>query len=69
MARVHGTWQSVFRRQVAAVDKGSAPHRVRFDVPLRYPAKVRDGASLLVETGYIHNCGFEHLGIANAVSW
>lgn len=63
----NGTWQSVFRRQIVSVDK--AGRTVTLDVPLRYPAKVRDGASLRVESGYLEECGIEDLGIANAVSW
>ena len=65
----NGTWQSFFRRTVVAVDTSRTPHRVTLDVPLRYPAKLRDGASLRVETGYIAECGIENLGIANAVAW
>ncbi|MBM3290049.1 MAG: right-handed parallel beta-helix repeat-containing protein, partial [Candidatus Hydrogenedentes bacterium] len=65
----NGTWQTVLRRNVAAVDTSSAPHRVTLDVPLRYPAKVRDGASLRAETGYLEECGVENLGIATAVAW
>ncbi len=63
------TWQPMFRRRVVAVDTSETPHRVTLDIPLRYPAKVRDGASLRVETGLLAECGLAHVGIANAVGW
>ncbi|TKD06449.1 glycosyl hydrolase family 28-related protein [Polyangium fumosum] len=63
------TWQPFFRRTVAAVDKTSSPHRITLDVPLRYPAKLRDGASLKRVTGLLRECGVESLGVSNAVSW
>ena len=65
----NNTWQSVFRRHVVAVETGGNKHRVTLDIPLRYPAKIRDGASLRIETGYISECGIEELAIANAVAW
>jgi len=65
----NGQWQSILRRTVVSVDADTRPHRVTLDAPLRYPAKLRDGASLRLETGYIEECGIEHLGIANAVAW
>ncbi|NUM56214.1 MAG: hypothetical protein HUU46_21455 [Candidatus Hydrogenedentes bacterium] len=65
----NGTWQSFFRRRVAGLGEGTVTHKVVLDVPLRYPAKVSDGASLRIETGYIEECGIEDLGIANAVAW
>lgn len=63
------TWQPFFRRQVVAVDTGVAPNRVVVDVPLRYPALLRDQASVRRETGYLEEVGIEHLGIASAVEW
>jgi len=62
-----GRWQPLLRRQVVAVDRRTVPHRVTLDVPLRYPAKVRDRASLRVVTGLISEVGVEHLGLSNAV--
>lgn len=62
-------WKPFFRRRVVAVDRTQSPHRVTLDVPLRYPAKLRDGAAVRRETGYLKDCGVEHLGIANAVAW
>lgn len=63
-----GRWQPWFRRQVVAVDRRTAPHRVTLDVPLRYAAKVRDRASLRVVTGLIREVGVEDLGLCNAVA-
>ncbi len=63
------SWQPFFLREVVAVDSSVTPHRVRLDVPLRYPAKVRDGASLRKQTGYLRDSGIERLGLSNAVSW
>ncbi len=62
-----GQWKPFFRREVVALDLGSTPHAVTLDVPLRYPAKLRDGASVRRETGHIRECGLEALGISNAV--
>ncbi len=63
-----GRWQPWFRRQVVAVDRRTFPHRITLDVPLRYPAKARDGASLRVVTGLIREVGVEDLGLSNAVA-
>jgi hypothetical protein len=65
----NGTWRPFFRRRVVAIDTADTPHRVTLDVPLRYPAKLRDSASLRVETGYLRECGIESLAISNAVTW
>lgn len=65
----NGTWRPVFRRKVIAVNTSVSPHEVTLDVPLRYVAKVRDGASIRKESGYLEECGLEHLSIANAVDY
>ncbi len=65
----NGNWQAIFRRTVVAVDTAANPDRVTLDVPLRYPALVRDGASLRKESGYLSECGVEDLALANAVDW
>ncbi|APR87263.1 hypothetical protein A7982_12612 [Minicystis rosea] len=65
----NGTWQPFFRRTVVAIDKGVSPPRVVIDVPIRYPAKLRDKASIRRQKGLLRECGVESLGIANAVSW
>ncbi len=62
-------WRPMFRRKVAAVDGSVTPHRVTLDVPLRYPAKLRDSASIRRETGYISECGISDLGLSNAVAY
>jgi hypothetical protein len=65
----NGTWQPFFLREVVALDTASAPHRVTLDVPLRYPAKLRDGATLRRESGYLSECGLEGLSVGNAADW
>jgi len=64
-----GQWKPFFRREVVALDLGSTPHEVTLDVPIRYPAKLRDGASLRRETGHLSECGLEALSLSNAVDW
>jgi hypothetical protein len=63
------TWQPFFYRSVKAVDRASTPHRVKIDVPLRYPVKTRDKASLRRMTGYLREVGVERLGISNATTF
>lgn len=65
----NGTWQPFYRRNVAAVDTTVVPHLVTLDVPLRYSAKLRDGASLRKETGYLTEVGVADLSFATAVGW
>jgi hypothetical protein len=65
----NGQWKPFFRRQVKAVNLAVTPHEVTLDVPLRYPAKMRDQASLRKESGYLSECGIEHLALSNAVDW
>ena len=65
----NGTWQPFFRRTVVAVDTAVEPHLVTLDVPLRYPAQLRDGASLRRESGYLSEVGVADLSLANAVGW
>lgn len=55
-------WQPFFRRTVVAIDGDL----VTLDVPLRYPAKIRDAASLRRTRGWLREVGLEALGIANA---
>ncbi len=62
-----GQWKPIFRRTIVAIDP--VLKRVTLDVPLRYPAKIRDKASLRVESGYLRECGVEQLALANAVAW
>ncbi len=58
-------WQSFYWRTVVAV----AGDTLTLDVPLRYPVKVRDKASVQRVTGYLREVGVEDLGVANAVGW
>lgn len=58
-------WQAFFRLTVVSVDTTVTPHRVEVDVPPRYAALVRDGASLRPRPGYIQECGVEHLGLSD----
>jgi hypothetical protein len=67
-----GTWtaftnkyQVFFRSKVVSI----TGTKVKLDVPLRYRALVRDGASLQKETGYLTEVGFEHFSVSNAVTW
>ena len=65
----NGTWRPFFRRTVVAVDRDATPARVTLDVPLRYPARLRDQASLRREPGVLHEVGVESFALANAVGW
>jgi len=63
------TWQPFFHRNIVEVDGSSNPPRLVLDVPLRYPAKTRDGASVRLVDGYLHDVGVEDIGMANATDW
>lgn len=65
----NGQWAPFFHRHVVAIERTAAGARVTLDVPLRYPARVRDRASLRRVRGLLREVGVEHLGLANAVSW
>lgn len=58
-------WQVFFWRTVEAVEGDT----ITLDVPLRYPALLRDQASVRKVSGYIEEVGVEDLGLANAVGW
>ncbi len=60
-------WQVFFWRTVRAVDPIAGT--LELDVPLRYPALVRDAASIRPATGLLREVAVEELGIANAVGW
>ena len=62
-------WKPQFRRTVLAVDTSVSPHTVTLDVPIRYDALTRDGASLREETGLISECGVTGLAVSTVVSW
>ncbi|MFH1496518.1 MAG: glycosyl hydrolase family 28-related protein [Verrucomicrobiota bacterium] len=63
----NGKWLSFFRVNIVAIDTGVTPNRITVDVPLRYPAKLRDAASIKRRTRYLEECGVEDLSIANAL--
>lgn len=65
----NGKWKPFIRRAITAINTNTTPHEITFDIPLRYPAKLRDSASIRAETGYLRECGIEHLSIANAVDY
>jgi len=65
----NGTWQPIFWRTVVAVDTAADPDVITLDVPLRYPAKIRDQASVRTVSGALREVGVEALGVADAVSW
>ena len=65
----NGQWKPFFRREVTAIDTSVSPNAVTLDVPLRYPAKIRDGAGVRRESGYLTECGIEDLSMSNAVSY
>lgn len=56
-------WRPFFRRTVLAVEGD----RVQLDVPLRYPALLRDGASLRRDDGYLREVGLQDLAISSVV--
>ena len=62
----NGQWRSFFRREVLSVDVSSTPHVVTLDVPTRYQARTRDGASVRQVTGRLSEVGVEDLAIATA---
>lgn len=59
-----GAWRPFARRTVLAVEGDE----VLLDVPVRYPAKVRDGASLRRDDGYLRDVGLTDLSVSTAVS-
>lgn len=63
----NGQWKPFFRRTIAAIDTAASPDVITLDVPLRYPAKMRDGASIRLEQGYLEGCGVEEMSVSNAV--
>ncbi|MBT8493661.1 MAG: hypothetical protein KJO07_11425, partial [Deltaproteobacteria bacterium] len=52
-----------FRRQVVAVQP---PNRIVVDVPMRYPALMRDSASVRLERGFLREVGVQGLSLSNA---
>ena len=60
----NGMWVPFFYRRVVAIDGD----RITVDVPLRYDARVRDGAALRKVSGHLRECGLEHLSLSNALT-
>ncbi|NJK32039.1 MAG: hypothetical protein HC927_06235 [Deltaproteobacteria bacterium] len=65
----NGQWRPFFRREVEAIECGMGGCEITLDVPLRYPALLRDQASLRVESGYIREVGVEDLAVSTVVEW
>lgn len=63
----NGEYRRFFRRTITAAN--TATGAVSLDVPLRYSAKVRDGASLRIDTGYLTECGIENLSVSDVNDW
>jgi len=67
----NGEWRPFFRRTLTAVDASTGT--VEVDVPVRYPTRTRDGASVRRVEGYLTEVGLEDLALGNAqdtaVAW
>lgn len=65
----NGQWKPFFRREVLAVNTTAQPNEITLDIPSRYPALVRDAASIRRESGYLSECIVEDLALSNAVDY
>lgn len=65
----NGQWKPFFRRTITAIDSSQSPAVVTVDVPFRYDAKLRDAASLRVQTGYLTECGLQEMSLSNVNTW
>ena len=65
----NGEWQPFFWRTVVEVQPLPGGQRLTLDVPLRYPAKLRDGASARPVSGALREIGVEAIGVADATAW
>jgi hypothetical protein len=65
----NGQWKPFFRRVVTAIDTAANPDVVELDIPLRYPALMRDSASLRKVSGFISECGVEDMALSNAIAY
>ncbi|MDG1478142.1 MAG: glycosyl hydrolase family 28-related protein [Myxococcota bacterium] len=63
----NGLWRPFFRRTVVAVD--AAASTLTLDVPLRYPAQMRDDASVRLESGYISEVSASDLSVSTVADW
>jgi hypothetical protein len=62
-------WTPFLRRKIVSINTKVSPHQITIDIPIRYDAKRRDGASLRLESGQIENVGIENLSISNVSSY
>ncbi|MFP6686536.1 MAG: glycosyl hydrolase family 28-related protein, partial [Polyangiaceae bacterium] len=62
-------WQPFFRRHVVSLDTNQTPHEVVIDVPIRYPVRMSDGASLRRHGTYLSECGVQGMALGNAATW
>ncbi|MFV8751366.1 glycosyl hydrolase family 28-related protein [Nannocystaceae bacterium ST9] len=65
----NGQWRPFFRREIAAIECSVRGCMLSLDVPLRYPALLRDQASVRVETGYLREVGVEDLAVSTTIGW
>ena len=56
-------WVPFFRRDITTITEDI----VSLDVPTRYNGKLRDQASLRIESGYLFECGIQDIGVSNAI--
>ena len=61
----NGQWRSFFRRTIVRIDGDT----VYLDVPLRYPVKTRDAASIRVASNYTSEVGVEDLSVSTTAPW
>ncbi|MFO0755179.1 MAG: DNRLRE domain-containing protein [Byssovorax sp.] len=52
-----------FRRTITAIDASVSPNKITLDVPIRYPMKTRDDASIRPDVGALKEIGIEHLSV------
>ncbi len=64
----NGQWQPFFRRTVRRIEEDDEGAIVHFAVPLRYAARLRDGASIRKESGVLHEVGLEAMSLTNATT-
>ena len=59
----NGQWVPFFRRQITTIEG----NQISLDVPSRYSSKLRDLASLRIESGYISECGIQDIAVSNTI--
>lgn len=60
-----GQWRAFYQRTIVSVD--TANKTVTIDVPIRYPMKKSDQASLKLVTGLLKECGMSDLSFSDVV--